>query len=423
MPEIRPLRAWRYNKELEKTIDELTSPLFDVVSEKQRERLYQNELNSIHISVPRGDDPFKSAAKTFNDWIRRGIVEKDPIPAIYVYYQYFSLPGSHQVFCRKGFVCNIKAHYWEENKILRHENTIPDSVNDRIHLLETTKLNVSPTHGLYKDDDFSLEKYMDESMQHPLYETEDYQGVRDVLSVIHDKEVIEKFRKIIKGRNIILADGHHRYESSLAYRRQMEAQNPNHNGEEGYNYHLMYLTNSSSDHLRVLPTHRLVKGLEAFNKENILQKLQEYFSIRELEDPFDINQIIAGKQHAFGLIFKDSYFKIRLKQGLENEISWNFPYVVKKLDLTVLHYYFIQKVLGIRGRDQRTDKHLEFERNFSTCLSKVHDGEAQIALITNEIEMDQIIDVCHSGFTLPQKSTYFYPKVICGFLFSSIEDD
>lgn len=422
MPEIKPIRAWRYSDEYKKNIEELTSPLFDVVSEKQREKLYQNPLNSIHLSVPKGDNPFLDAKKTFNEWIDRGIIEKDPLPGIYVYYQYFSLPGSDKEYCRKGFICNIKAHYWEENKILRHENTIPKAVNDRIQLLETTKLNVSPTHGLYQDDDFILEKYMDESMKNPIYETEDYQGVKDVLSVIHDYEIIEKFQNTIKGRPIILADGHHRYESSLAYRKKLEEENPNSNGSESYNYHLIYLTNSSSDHLRVLPTHRIIKGLEHFSKDEILKKLDEYFTIRELEDPYSINEIIVGKKHAFGLIFKDSYFKIRLKEGLADGIEWKFPDIVKQLDLTVLHYYFIEKVLGIKGKNQRADDHLEFERNFSTCLSKVMNSEAQIALITNEIKMDDIYEVCYSGFTMPQKSTYFYPKAICGFLFHSLED-
>ncbi len=423
MPEIQPIKAWRYNKELSEKIDELTSPLFDVVSQKQREKLYQNPLNSIHLSVPKGDDPFQTAYDTFNQWTEKGILIKDPIPAIYVYYQYFSIAGSEQEYCRKGFICNIKAHYWHENRILRHENTIPEAVNDRIQLLEKTELNVSPTHGLYKDDDFILEKFMDESMKAPLYETEDYQGVRDVLSVIHDREIIEHFQKTIKGRQIILADGHHRYESSLAYRKKMEEMRAPTSGKEPFNYHLIYLTNSSSDHLRILPTHRLIKNLPAIDENEILRKLENYFTIRELEDPYDVNQIIAGKKFAFGLIFNNATYKIRLKEGLEKTISWKFPDVVKNLDLTVLHYFFIEKILDIKGKDQRRDTHLEFERNFSTCLSKVQKGEAQIALITNDIKMQEILDVCHSGFTMPQKSTYFYPKAICGFLFNSIAEN
>ncbi len=179
MAEILPLRAWRYSHELGSRMEELTSPLFDVVSEKQRENLYQEPLNSIHLSVPRGDQPIRQAKTKLEEWKKQGILQQDPLPAIYIYYQEFSLPGSKKVYQRKGFICNIKAYDWHENVLLRHENTIPKAVNDRIDILEATQLNVSPTHGLYTDPDFLLEKYMDESMLSPVYDNEDYQGVRD----------------------------------------------------------------------------------------------------------------------------------------------------------------------------------------------------------------------------------------------------
>jgi uncharacterized protein (DUF1015 family) len=214
MAQIKPVRAWRYNRGLSEQIDNLTSPLFDVVSEKQRQVLYQNPLNSIHLSVPSGEDAAERARQLLADWKKTGVLEQDVLPGIYGYYQYFSLPGSSREYCRKGFICHIKAYDWTENVILRHENTIPAAVNDRIGLLEKTLLHVSPTHGLYHDEDFTLEGCLDESMRHPLYETEDYQGVREVLSVIHDREVIRKFIDQLKDQPVILADGHHRYESS-----------------------------------------------------------------------------------------------------------------------------------------------------------------------------------------------------------------
>ncbi|MEL7148387.1 MAG: DUF1015 family protein, partial [Bacteroidota bacterium] len=131
MAEIRPLRPWRYNQELGNSIEEFLSPLFDVVSEKQRAKLYQNPLNSIHLSVPKGESPAVSALQTYRQWQADGIIVQDELPAIYVYYQYFSLPGSSKTFIRKGFITNIRVYEWEEKVILRHENTIPHSVSDR----------------------------------------------------------------------------------------------------------------------------------------------------------------------------------------------------------------------------------------------------------------------------------------------------
>lgn len=423
MAEIKPIRAWRFNKELSSQIDELTSPLFDVVSQKQRENLYQNEHNSIHLSVPKGEHAAYKAKNTLEKWKSEGIIKQDDVPGIYVYYQYFTLPGSKKEYCRKGFICNIRAYDWDDKVILRHENTMPGSVNDRIEILEETQLNVSPTHGLYTDGKFELEKFMDESMEQPIYETEDYQGVRDVLSVIHDADVIKRFLNLIDEKQIILADGHHRYEGSLLYRKRMTDLNPNHTGTEGYNFHLMFLTNTEADDLRILPTHRLIKNLENFNSKDIINKLEQFFTIKIVEDAYNINEIILGKQWAFGIIFKDIAIKVRLKPDMIEKIKWNFPQEIKELDLTVMHYFIIEEVLGISGKVQRSSPHLEFDRSFGDCLTKVITDEVQMAIITNDISMNDVKKVCYSGYTMPQKSTYFYPKVICGFLFSSIKDD
>ncbi len=277
MAEILPLRPWRYNTELSRDIDALTSPLFDVVSEKQRRALYQNPLNSIHLSVPMPPDAAQRAAMLLQEWKSQGTLVQDRLPGIYVYYQYFKLAGSAKEYCRKGFICHIRIHDWQDNVILRHENTIPKAVNDRIELLEKTELQVSPTHGLYTDPTLELERHMDEAITNPIYATEDYQGVRDVLAVIHDASIIQKFIGAIKPQPIILADGHHRYEGSLANMHTRIKNNPDHTGKEGYNYHLMYLTNTESDDLRILPTHRLIKNLPHFNEQEVLAKLGEGF--------------------------------------------------------------------------------------------------------------------------------------------------
>lgn len=423
MAEILPIKAWRYNQSLSENIESLTSPLFDVVSDKQRNKLYENEFNSIHLSVPKGVNAALNAASILKKWKASGIISQDELPGIYVYYQYFTLAGSHTELCRKGFICNIKAYDWDENQILRHENTIPKSVNDRIDLLEKTKLNVSPTHGLYTDANHELEALMDEAIEHPVFVTEDYQGVKDVLAIITEPAIVETFINLIADKKIILADGHHRYEGSLEYRKSCMKANQNHTGFEAYNYHMMYFTNTESEDLRVLPTHRLLHGLDNFNETQLLNVLSEFFIVKELEDAFAVNEIILGKPWAFGLIFKDSTYKLRLKPEMIGSISWPFPEVVKELDLTVMHYFIFEKVLGIKGNAQRTSENISFDRNFTDCVAKVMKEEAQAALITNEISMKTIKQVCESGYTMPQKSTYFYPKAICGFLFSSIEEN
>lgn len=424
MAEIIPIKALRYNKAFSKEIESLTSPLFDVVSDHDRNRLYSNPFNSIHLSVPQGDEPAKSAVKILETWKEKGVVIQDNVPGIYVYYQYFTIPGEEKQYCRKGFICNIRIYEWEEDILLRHENTIPASVNDRVKLLEETQLQASPTHGLYSDPTFELEKYMDESISDPIYSIEDYQGVRDVLSVIHDKKIIQTFITNLKEKQVILADGHHRYESALIHKQKSAVQNPGHTGREGYNFHLMYFTNIESDDLKILPTHRLIQNVEGFDEEKFITGLQEFFHLQPVERNISrMGKSIEQYKWMFGLVLPSFSFLIQLKSESFSILNWHFPEKVKELDLTVLHFFIIEKLLGIKGKDQRKSEKILFERSLSVCEEKVNTGQATMAILTRPVTMKEIKEVCYSGYTMPQKSTYFYPKVICGFLFNSIKEN
>jgi uncharacterized protein (DUF1015 family) len=185
----------------------------------------------------------------------------------------------------------------------------------------------------------------------------------------------------------------------------------------------MYLTNTESDDLRILPTHRLIKNLPDFSEQKIISKLENDFIIKPLEDADTVNEVIVGKPWAFGLLFKENAYKVRLKPERLQTMTWPFPDVVKQLDLTVMHYFIIEKVLGIAGKDQRKSENIAFDRSFGDCLTKVIREEAQMAIITNEVSIEDVKKVCASGYTMPQKSTYFYPKVVCGFLFSSVKEE
>ncbi|MDJ0814658.1 MAG: DUF1015 domain-containing protein [Desulfobacterales bacterium] len=420
MAEITPFRAWRYNSALMKNIGELTSPLFDVASEKQKAILYDNPHNSIHLSIPSGACPSENAARTLIKWRETGCLQRDSKSAVYVYYQFFNLPGDPNPYCRKGFICKIRIHDWNENVILRHENTMPRSVNEQVKLLAAIRLNVSPTHGLYTDESFELEDLMDQSMRQPICKIENYQGTCDALSVIHDPRIIDRFVSVMAAKQVILADGHHRYAGSLAYMKQQARANPTHNGLERYNYHLIWLTNTEAQDLKILPTHRLIKNLRHFDEDAIVEMLDRYFIVKPVQNPDHMQEIIAGKKWTFGLIFKDNAFQISLKPDVHHGMRWNFPAKIKSLDLTILHYFVIQEMLGIDGKDQSNSQSIEYERSFAACLNKVLQGNCQLALITNEVSIADVKAVCGSGCTLPQKSTFFWPKVVCGFVFSSL---
>jgi uncharacterized protein (DUF1015 family) len=419
MAEILPLKAYRYHSGFKDQMEELISPLFDVVSPQQREALYQKQYNSIHLTVPRGDNPAEAANELLQNWKASKIIQQDEQPGIYVYYQFFRLPGNDNESCRKGFIAQIKAYDWSENVVLRHENTIASAVNDRIELLKATSFQPSPTHGLYEDPNHVLEDLMDKAIEDPIYDLEDYQGVREVLAVIHDAPTIRLFLETLKDKQVILADGHHRYEGAIVHRKECMAANPEHTGNEGYNYHMMYFTNAHSKDLKILPTHRIFYGID-LSEAALIEKLKPYFSIRKLNDVDEIGELILQKTWAFGLVFKDQAYKIILLPEVLPQFEASLPDVVKHLDLMLLHFFFIEKVLGVPLEEQRYWDGLKYERNLRKCISEVDSGKASFSIITREVAMSQVLEVCRTGYTMPQKSTYFYPKTLSGLLFASI---
>jgi uncharacterized protein (DUF1015 family) len=415
MADIRPLRAWRYSGKTS-PIQELISPLFDVVEPAELKALYDNQFNSIHLSLPHEPHTLK---KLVSEWKSKGIIEQDYLPGIYVYYQYFTLPFSEKIHCQKGFICNIFLHEWEEKQILQHEAIIPSSLHGRLEVLENSEMNISPTHGLYSDPQHLLEKHMDESMKVPIYEFTDSSGVINKIGIIHDKKVIEKFIATLRDKPVILADGHHRFNASMAYKKQ-KAENHGFTGTEAWNFHCMYLSNTEANDIKILPTHRIIESIDDFNQEEFFKKISEYFEVEEIKDQREIPAAIKEIRYSFGLILKEKSFILKLKTGLTSEIHWKFPLEIKELDLTVMHYFIIGKGLNLQEKDQKNAKNISFSHNLEKCIGAVKTNKAEMALISREISIETVKKVCYSGYTFPQKSTYFYPKVVCGLLFSSV---
>lgn len=414
MANIYPLHAWRYNISRFNNLNKLCSPLFDVITPAQRKQLYEiSPYNAIHISVPRTTP--QALQQTIIQWKQEKAIIRDVLPSLYVYYQYFSLQG--KIHIRKGFIANLQLD--ETQKIvLPHENTLKDSVTERTEVLSYTQMNVSPTHGLYSDKDNILEPLLDKYMQYPIYRYVDYQGVEDRMAIIQDAKDILFIMQYLKDKTIYLADGHHRYESSLRYYQEQKKKNPHHTGREGYNYHLMYFTALESEGIKILPTHRILKNIDV---QALLQKIEPYFTIQETNQDVFLSVIIKHQKHCIGIVTQNKNYIIQLKTDISQIIPQPIHSSVKNLDYTLLHYGIFQNVLGIDIEQQRTWQGLSFLRDEKVAQLKVKQGEADIAFIMNTVSTQEMKAVCESGQIMPMKSTYFYPKVICGFVFSSIE--
>lgn len=419
MAQIIPFRAWRYAPGLSRNIDSLICPLFDVISQSQKDALYQLPYNSIHLSAPNQNQSLQATLELLKDWKKKGILVLEHLPAIYAYYQEFRMPGSDQVLIRKGFICLINL---ENQGVIRHEATIPDGVSERELLLEKTMLQTSPTHGLYYDSEFEIEKILDQAMQSVLYKIQDDQQILHTIALIQDADVIKKIQYLLIKKNIILADGHHRYQACKHLATKKTKMNPNHTGTEAYNYHLMYVSNAAGPDLKIWPTHRLVCQMPDLNLQLMVEKLDDFFNVERFEsDAQNLQNKIKSNPYTFGLALKDNQnYVLSLRKGLEKSMDWKLPDAVMNLDLTVLHYYVYEKTLGIEGPKQAASNQIGFERNLDNCMELLQSGQAQAVFITQELDYEQVVKVSEAGALMPPKSTYFYPKALSGFVFGSL---
>jgi uncharacterized protein (DUF1015 family) len=418
MANIRPFRAWRYNSILAENLEELTAPMSETVLQQKQASFYRTPYHYFHISSPIDSPPFENVQRRVQNWQLDKVILQDTLPAIYVYAQYFTLHREEKFCIRKGFICQVEATDYDEKAVLPHENTIAKAVEYRQNLLEHTRLQTLPTHGLYEDKDCLLEHYLAESLKYPLYEVRDKNDSVHQLSVIQDRKVIEYFLQVIRDKQIIIADGHHRYESSVSYRKQCQTQNPAHIGEEPYNFHLMWLTNTAEGDAGILPTHRIAHSLTDFSESDLLAKLRQYFTLEEVKREEDLGLAPCENLWTFMLILREKNFLLRLRPEVFVEFKGDLPEAVKRLDLSVLHHFLFEKCIGLSGQAQF--QHLDYSQYVNQCYKSVAEGQAQFAVLTRRITFEEIQAVCQSDQTMPAKATYFFPKVLGGLVFSSL---
>ena len=421
---IRPFRAWRYNEAVVKDIDRKFSPLFDVVGPEELQQLYKIPNNSIHLSVPRS---LKQAKAKTIEWKSKEVIMQDPLPGIYIYYQYFWLYGDPKRYVRKGFICMIRMDDEQtksEPGIILHENTITSSVKDRCEVLEATLLNIAPTHGLYEDPENSLEKLMDSYIEHPYYEHIDYQGVTNKLAIVQNKEDIQKFLRALKGKPVYLADGHHRFASSELLKKKLKEEGQLTQDDSIVNYHLIYLTNLYASDISILPIHRVVHLTTAPDETELLHKLADYFEITDATNfraPL-YEELQTGI--SFGMALGNKQYLLRLLPSIKpaTDIPLKLPVPVKNLEYTILHYFIFDRILGMEYSTQTGNDSIEYIKDYNRAMTMAKENPATLSFITRGLSLKNMLDVCNAGSLMPQKSTYFYPKVICGPVFASIDE-
>jgi uncharacterized protein (DUF1015 family) len=423
---IIPLRAFIYNREKIKDISTVVCPPYDVISAQQQQYYHdRNPYNLIHIllgiDLP-GEDKYTRASYYFRDWIKNKILIQIDLPAIYFYVQQYNIRGENRT--RLGFISLLRLQ--DKNPtVFGHEHTRLEPKVDRLKLLKHVKGNLSPIFVILEDKKRVIQRIYRKDIlgKKPFIDIIDDEKVAHKLWRIESQESLDLIQAGTLEENIFIADGHHRYEVACAYRDEMKQKlQDRFTGQEGFNYILTYFTNTDPRGLTILPVHRLLKVGPRFDFQDFKDKLTEHFDLEEIKDKnrfFFLMERAGRTENVFGIYKDKKYLLLRLKniKILDKAIN-DKPKEYRTLDISILNYLVLKKILGIDLEDKENLKFSSFAQDF---ITEVDNDNLKIAFFLNPVKISQIISVALKGERMPSKSTYFYPKVLSGLLINKLD--
>lgn len=417
MAEIRAFRAIRYDEGVVGDLSKVASPPYDVISPEDRayyHKLHPNNFVRLVLGEEFGSDSetdnrFTRANGYLRDWIASGAMKQDPNPAIYVYQQIFEIDGQQKTV--RGFTCAVKLASYDENVILPHEQTLARPKSDLAVLIRQVKANLDSVYALYADPDGKLDAVMDRAMAGtPASEAVDKNGVINRLWAVTDESEIETARAFLVDKQIAIADGHHRYETALAYRNELHESTGCACGECEFDYAMMTLVNVYEPGMTIYPTHRVLANLPKEALDSLDDSLVESFEVAASSKGKLIEHM--AREGAIGMYHTGGAMLLKPRPGVESQIDGSEA--SRKLELNVLHKLILEKHLGIGAEKLRNQEHIIYTRDPEEAFKLVDSGERQIAFLLNHIPVKAVLDVASAGEKMPQKATYFYPKLLSG---------
>ena len=418
----------RYNTFLAGKIGELCCPPYDIISEEERlGYIAENEYNVIRLELPKeGGDVYKTAGEVLDMWRNTGVLVHEIKPAVYIYEEEFNAYNKRSSV--KGIIVRVKVEEFSKGVILPHEFTLSKAKADRFNLMKATNCNFSQIYALYMDEEHTTLKTIDRlSDRKPDQKFTDNDHVTHKLWIITDEKVIEKLVNDFADRKLYIADGHHRYETALNYRNYCRENGISKEGDP-QDYQMMYLVDMQHPGLVVFPTHRMVRDLESFDKDEVLKGCEEYFDITKFTSVGNINSELSkqykqGKK-AFGFYCgKGEWYLLVLKDiEVMAKVLPDLSEASQQLDVSVLHSLILEKTMGIDKENMANQINLTYTKFFEEAIMKVDKGEFQCSFILNPTRVTEIRDVAAAGEKMPQKSTYFYPKMITGMVMNDLNE-
>ena len=428
MAEIKPFRALRFDTQAAGNIQELTCPPYDIISEEQRAQyLKTNEHNVIRLELPRGDNPYEEAGALLRRWEQQGILKQDQQEGLYIYEEEFEAHGKRMRV--KGVICRVKLEEFSKGVVLPHEETLSKAKADRFQLMKATFCNFSQIYSLYMDPQHTTPNKIDRLSQgKPEVEMQDSDGVTHRLWIVTDPQEIRNICSDFDESKLYIADGHHRYETALNFCDYCREQGMAKEGD-AVDYVMMMLVDMENSGLVVFPTHRLVRGLSSFDETAVKEACREYFSVEDKTDistiERELDSLYQQGKKAFAFYTGQDRWTLLVLKSMEAVREWlpKASAATQGLDVTVLHSLILEKIFGIDKENMAQQINLTYTRDFQEAVSSVQKGESQCAFILNPTRVTEIRDVAAAGEKMPQKSTYFYPKLITGLVMNQMERD
>lgn len=426
MAEIKAFNGLRFTEKAGE-IGQLCCPPYDIISAEQRNQfLNTNPNNIIRLELPKtqneNDDAYEAARACLNNWLSESILSKDDKKGIYIYEMDFSANGSD--YKVKGYISLVKLEEFSKGIILPHEETLSKAKTDRFNLMRATGCNFSQIYSLYMDEDKGAYSIIDGASQgKPDSEFTDADGVIHRLWCVYDEKVIAALSEKMADKKLYIADGHHRYETALNYKKFCydNMQEP-----ENSDYVCMMLVNMENSGLVVFPTHRIVRDLSNFNYDDVCAKCAEYFEVtpylnrekgeRGLEEAYN-----QGKKAFVMFTGDNNYTLLTLKDNdAMKALMPEASEALRNLDVSILHTLVLERIFGIDKENMAKQINLTYTRVADEAIAEVDGQRANCSFLLNPTRVSEIRDVAAAGEKMPQKSTYFYPKLTTGLVMNKI---
>ena len=429
MADVKAFRALRYTPEFKNIYQELYTPPYDVITKEMQDDFYKRnpynmirlEYGKINADDDENNNRYTRAAQDFELWQKNKILQRDMRPAFYLYLQDYIY--NNQTISRTSFLATIKAEGYTSGQVLPHEDTLPKQKEDRLKLMEHTFANFSPIFGLYAEKDGAIDRNLHDEMEvrHADADVTDDKGVRHRLWKIDDEESVKFIEKKMSNLKVYIADGHHRYETASTFAAEAAQK-----GIKGCDYMMIDLVNLYDEGLMIMPTHRMIRKMRLLDLHTLLEKLLAAgFTITGVSG-YDPNKAMENLLHkmkesgnkipSFGLYCEGQFYLLTLPdlESILPKVHPDRSMAYRKLDVTLLHTLVLENIFGIGDKQLAEEGWLTYTQDVKETVSKVDNGENQCSFLLNSTPIESLLEIAEAGDKMPQKSTFFYPKVITG---------